>query len=180
MWAVLCQILSMQWKESRWLILLRISCLFFLLLLSVGRGFALGWSPFQKGLAVVVIKIPKERQEALDCTGLSCHAKIKIYSTGTEVCVYSVPLFPDACFSRIHQIVLYYTCFFIDRPPLWSSGQSSWLQIRRSGSIPGTTSVVVKALCYKPEGCKCNSRWGEFLNLPNPSSRTRPWGLLSL
>jgi hypothetical protein len=24
-------------------------------------------------------------------------------------------------------------------PPLWSSGHSSWLQIRRSGSIPGTT-----------------------------------------
>jgi hypothetical protein len=24
-------------------------------------------------------------------------------------------------------------------PPLWSSGQSSWLQIRRPGSIPGTT-----------------------------------------
>jgi hypothetical protein len=25
------------------------------------------------------------------------------------------------------------------RPPLWSSGQSSWLQIRSPGSIPGTT-----------------------------------------
>jgi hypothetical protein len=25
------------------------------------------------------------------------------------------------------------------RPPLWSSGQSSWLQIWRLGSIPGTT-----------------------------------------
>jgi hypothetical protein len=24
-------------------------------------------------------------------------------------------------------------------PPLWSSGQSSWLQIRGPGSIPGTT-----------------------------------------
>jgi hypothetical protein len=24
------------------------------------------------------------------------------------------------------------------------------------------------------------SRWGEFLNLPNPSGLTRPWGLLSL
>jgi hypothetical protein len=22
--------------------------------------------------------------------------------------------------------------------------------------------------------------WGEILNLPNPSGRTRPWGLLSL
>jgi hypothetical protein len=27
----------------------------------------------------------------------------------------------------------------ICQPPLWSSGQSSWLQIRSSGSIPGTT-----------------------------------------
>jgi hypothetical protein len=38
---------------------------------------------------------------------------------------------------------------------------------------------VVKALCYKPEGRGFNSRWGEFLNLPNPSGCTRPWGLLS-
>jgi hypothetical protein len=29
---------------------------------------------------------------------------------------------------------------FTVRPPLWSSGQSSWLQIRRPGSIPGTTT----------------------------------------
>jgi hypothetical protein len=41
-------------------------------------------------------------------------------------------------------------------------------------------SVVVKALCYKLEGRGFDSRWGEFLNLPNPSGRTRPWGLLSL
>jgi hypothetical protein len=39
---------------------------------------------------------------------------------------------------------------------------------------------VVKALCYKPEGRGFDTRWGEFLNLPNPSGRTRPWGLLSL
>jgi hypothetical protein len=31
---------------------------------------------------------------------------------------------------------------------------------------------------YKSRGF--DSRWGEFLNLPNPSGRTRPWGLLSL
>jgi hypothetical protein len=37
----------------------------------------------------------------------------------------------------------------------------------------------VKALCYKPEGRGFDTRWGEFLNLPNPSGRTRPWGLLS-
>jgi hypothetical protein len=41
-------------------------------------------------------------------------------------------------------------------------------------------SVVVKALCYKPEGCGFDTRRGGFLNLPNPSDRARPWGLLSL
>jgi hypothetical protein len=41
-------------------------------------------------------------------------------------------------------------------------------------------SVVVKALCFKPEGSGFNTRWGKFLNLPNPSDRIRPWGLLSL
>jgi hypothetical protein len=43
-------------------------------------------------------------------------------------------------------------------------------------------SVVVEAVWYKPEGCGFETRWGwmKFLNLPNPSGRTRPWGLLSL
>jgi hypothetical protein len=41
-------------------------------------------------------------------------------------------------------------------------------------------SVVVKALCYKPEGRGIDTRWGDFLNVPNPSYRTWPWGLLSL
>jgi hypothetical protein len=31
-------------------------------------------------------------------------------------------------------------------PPLWSSGQSSWLQIRSPGSIPGTTKKKVVGL----------------------------------
>jgi hypothetical protein len=35
-------------------------------------------------------------------------------------------------------------------------------------------SIVVKALCYKPEGRGFDTRWGEFLNLPKPSGRTRP------
>jgi hypothetical protein len=43
-----------------------------------------------------------------------------------------------------------------------------------------TFTVVVNALCYKPEGRGFDTRWGEFLNLPNPSGRTTPWGLLSL
>jgi hypothetical protein len=41
-------------------------------------------------------------------------------------------------------------------------------------------SVVVKALGYKPEGREFKTRWGEILNLPNPSGRTRPWRLLGL
>jgi hypothetical protein len=35
-------------------------------------------------------------------------------------------------------------------------------------------SVVVKTLCYKQEGRGFDTRLGEFLNLPNPSSCTRP------
>jgi hypothetical protein len=41
-------------------------------------------------------------------------------------------------------------------------------------------SPGVKALCYKPEGRGFDTRRGKFLNLPNPSGRTRPCGLLSL
>jgi hypothetical protein len=41
-------------------------------------------------------------------------------------------------------------------------------------------SVVVEALCYKPEGNVFDTQWGEFLNLPNLSGRTRPCGLHSL
>jgi hypothetical protein len=43
-------------------------------------------------------------------------------------------------------------------------------------------NIVVKALWYKPEGQEFGSQWGHsiFFKLPNPSSRTRPWDLLSL
>jgi hypothetical protein len=41
-------------------------------------------------------------------------------------------------------------------------------------------SVVVKALCYNSEGRGFDTRRGDFINLPNPSGRTRHWGLLSL
>jgi hypothetical protein len=44
-----------------------------------------------------------------------------------------------------------------------------------------------KVRIYVRHMLKCNylgrgfdTLWGEFLNLPNPSGRTRPWGLLSL
>jgi hypothetical protein len=41
-------------------------------------------------------------------------------------------------------------------------------------------SLVVKALGYKLEGCGLETQSGEILNLPNPSGRIWPWGLLSL
>jgi hypothetical protein len=37
-----------------------------------------------------------------------------------------------------------------------------------------------KALGYKPESRGFETRRGGILNLPNPSGRTRPWGLRSL
>jgi hypothetical protein len=47
--------------------------------------------------------------------------------------------------------------------------------------VTGTRgSVVVKALCYKPEGRGFDTRRCDFLNLPNPFGHTKPWGLLSL
>jgi hypothetical protein len=36
-------------------------------------------------------------------------------------------------------------------------------------------SLVVKALDYKPESRGFETRWGECLNLHNPSGRIRPW-----
>jgi hypothetical protein len=44
----------------------------------------------------------------------------------------------------------------------------------------GTGSLMVKALGCKPGGPGFETRWGEILNLPNPSCRTRPWGLFNL
>jgi hypothetical protein len=41
-------------------------------------------------------------------------------------------------------------------------------------------SAVFKALCCKPEGRGFETRLEEFLNVSNPSGRSRPWGLLSL
>jgi hypothetical protein len=41
-------------------------------------------------------------------------------------------------------------------------------------------SVMVKALFYKPEGRGFDIWWGEFLDLPNLSDRTKSWGSLSL
>jgi hypothetical protein len=41
-------------------------------------------------------------------------------------------------------------------------------------------NLVSKALGYKAVGRGFEARWGGILNLPNPSGRARPWGLLSL
>jgi hypothetical protein len=49
-----------------------------------------------------------------------------------------------------------------------------------TNSMGARGSLVVKALGYKPEGRGFETQWGEIINLPNPSGRTRPWGLLSL
>jgi hypothetical protein len=40
-------------------------------------------------------------------------------------------------------------------------------------------SVVVKELCYKPEGRVFETLWGEFLSFPNLSGRIMPWGSFS-
>jgi hypothetical protein len=48
--------------------------------------------------------------------------------------------------------------------------------IRKDGACG---SVVVQAR-YEPEGRGFDTRRGKFLNLPHPSGRSTPWGLLSL
>jgi hypothetical protein len=55
---------------------------------------------------------------------------------------------------------------YTDIPPILK-----FLRIRFSAD----TGYVVKALCYKPEGCGIEIRWAKriFLNVPNPSSLTR-------
>jgi hypothetical protein len=39
--------------------------------------------------------------------------------------------------------------------------------------------VAVKALCYNPERRGFETRSDKFVNLPNPSGLSIPWGLLS-
>jgi hypothetical protein len=76
-----------------------------------------------------------------------------------------IKIFPRSLYLTFGRIIYAY----------WGLGAGG---LRRGEGARG--SVVVKALCYKPEGRRFDSRWGEFLNLPNPSGRTRPWGLLGL
>jgi hypothetical protein len=68
-------------------------------------------------------------------------------------------------------------CVRVKRPECEADGPQPTAEIIRNVCTRG--SVVVKALCYKPEGRGFDTRC-EFLNLPNLSGRTRPWGLLSL
>jgi hypothetical protein len=49
-----------------------------------------------------------------------------------------------------------------------------------SSVVEARGSLLVKALGYKPKGCGFETRWDDIFNLPNPSCRTRPRGLLSL
>jgi hypothetical protein len=46
--------------------------------------------------------------------------------------------------------------------------------------IPTTQDQFSYTSVKIPEGRRFITRLGEFLNLPNPSGRSRPWGLLSL
>jgi hypothetical protein len=39
---------------------------------------------------------------------------------------------------------------------------------------------MFNALGYKPEGGLFETQWGQILNLPNPSGRTKPWGLFNI
>jgi hypothetical protein len=82
-----------------------------------------------------------------------------------------------------------HTCFFTREfftkkwlsSPTHHSGLAWLLQLFSFPDWRYHRSVVVKALCYKPEGRGFETRLGVwFCQLPNPSGRTGPWGLLSL
>jgi hypothetical protein len=69
---------------------------------------------------------------------------------------------------------------FVKTPRRKSNDGGSHKRVGRLRDEGARGSIVVKALCYKPEGHGFDTRWGDFLNLSNLSGRTRPWGLLSL
>jgi hypothetical protein len=50
----------------------------------------------------------------------------------------------------------------------------------RPFSLVSTIEELTELYVYEPEGRGFKTRWGEILNLHNPSGRTRPWGSLSL
>jgi hypothetical protein len=50
--------------------------------------------------------------------------------------------------------------------------------VHKIETVHNISSLVIKVLCYKLEGHGFDTRQGDFLNLPNPSGRSRPWCLL--
>jgi hypothetical protein len=66
------------------------------------------------------------------------------------------------------------------QPSLWQLFRASALSLTCIELV--FARIVVKALCYKPEGRGFEKLRGKFFffNLPNPSGRTRSCGLLSL
>jgi hypothetical protein len=61
--------------------------------------------------------------------------------------------------------------------PSLTTGRVCLLSVTFSSNCPLSTvsgSLVVKALGYKLEGHRFESRWGDILNLPDPSGRTQP------
>jgi hypothetical protein len=48
------------------------------------------------------------------------------------------------------------------------------------GGAGARGSIMVKALGYKRGSRGFETRWGDILNLPDPSGRTRSWGSLNL
>jgi hypothetical protein len=94
------------------------------------------------------------------------------YSLGLEILLNFI--------TNIIELLCYVLCMMHD---VWRRGSISWVFyvfMYFDMFYIQWGSIVVKALCYKLEGCGFDTRWGDFLNLPNPSGRTRPWGLLGL
>jgi hypothetical protein len=60
-----------------------------------------------------------------------------------------------------------------------TSTRNSWVQFNIAITLGRRGSAVVKALCYRKVAGSITEKV-IFFNLPNPSGRTRPCGLLSL
>jgi hypothetical protein len=93
---------------------------------------------------------------------------------------FRITLYPS------YEVILHYSCSMIHAPAVFVSSHralaptEAYLNSCNYRINGARGSVEVKALCYTPEGHGFDIWWGNFLNFPNPSGRTRPWGLLSL
>jgi hypothetical protein len=67
-------------------------------------------------------------------SGGTCHAYLQCFSSegGSTDKERKIIILIIIFFSHLH-LVSFHCHMSCDRPPLWSSGQSSWLQIRRPG-----------------------------------------------